>query len=91
MEFITDLPWVNGKGFILVVVDQLTKMAHFIPCSKTIITKETSQLVLDWIFLLYDLPYKIISIKGPQFASKFWQHMFKFFTIDIWFSTTFHS
>jgi hypothetical protein len=47
MDFITDLPLVNGKDSILVVVDRLTKMVHFTPCSKSITIEEAAQLVLD--------------------------------------------
>jgi len=49
MDFITDLPIVRTKNSILVVVDRLTKMAHFTPCSKLITAEETAQLILDRI------------------------------------------
>ncbi len=49
MDFITDLPTVRAKNSILVVVDRLTKMAHFSPCSKSITTEEIAQLILDGI------------------------------------------
>jgi hypothetical protein len=42
MDFITDLPTVKTKNSILVVVDRLTKMAHFTPCSKSITAEETA-------------------------------------------------
>lgn len=71
MDFITDLPLVNGKDSILVVVDRFTKMAHFTPYSKSITTEEAAQLVLDWIIHLHGLPNEIMSDKSPQFASKF--------------------
>ncbi len=42
MDFIMDLPIVRAKNSILVVVDRLTKMAHFIPCSKLITAEKTA-------------------------------------------------
>ncbi len=42
MDFITDLPIVKAKDLILVVVDRLTKMAHFTLCSKSITVEETT-------------------------------------------------
>jgi hypothetical protein len=42
MDFITDLPIVKAKDSILVVVDLLTKIAHFTPCSKSITAEETA-------------------------------------------------
>jgi len=71
MDFITDLPTVRAKNSILVVVDRLTKMAHFTPCSKSITAEETAQLILDRIVRLHGLPKEIVSDRGPQFASKF--------------------
>jgi hypothetical protein len=71
MDFITDLPTVRAKNSILVVVDRLTKMAHFTLCSKSITTKEIAQLILDGIVRLHGLPEEIMSDKGPQFISKF--------------------
>ncbi len=68
MDFITDLPIVRTKNSILVVVDRLTKMAHFTPCSKSIRAKETAQLIMDGIVQLHGLPEEIVSDRGPQFA-----------------------
>ncbi|CAG8579943.1 17987_t:CDS:2 [Dentiscutata erythropus] len=45
MDFITDLPISLGFDFILVVVNQLSKMAHFIACRKSISTEQTAQLI----------------------------------------------
>jgi hypothetical protein len=42
MDFITDLLTVRTNNSVLVVVDRLTKMAHFTPCSKSITVEETT-------------------------------------------------
>jgi hypothetical protein len=65
MDFITDLPTVRTKNSILVVVDRLTKMAHFTPCSKSITAEEIAQLILDGIVRLHGLPEEIVSDRGP--------------------------
>jgi transposase InsO family protein len=90
MDFIMDLPTVKAKNSILVVVDRLTKMAHFTPCSKSITTKETAQLILDGIVRLHGLPEEIVSDRGPQFASKFWRRLFELLGVDIQLSSAFH-
>jgi hypothetical protein len=90
MDFITDLPIVKAKNSILVVVDGLTKMAHFTPCSKSITAGETSQLILDGIVRLHGLPEEIVSDKGPQFASKFWGCLFELLGVDIRLFLAFH-
>jgi hypothetical protein len=90
MDFITDLPTVKAKDSILVVVDHLTKLAHFTPCSKLITTEETTQSILDGIVQLHGLPEEIVSDRGPQFTSKFWRCLFELLGIDIRLSSAFH-
>jgi transposase InsO family protein len=90
MDFITDLPIVKAKNSILVVVNRLTKMAHFTPCSKSITTEETAQSILDGIVRLHGLPKEIVSDRGPQFASKFWRRLFELIGVDIRLSLAFH-
>jgi hypothetical protein len=69
MDFITNLP--NSKAFdsIFVVVDRLTKMAHFMLCNKTVVGKETARLFMDNIYKHHGLPNDIISNRGSQFTS----------------------
>jgi len=90
MDFITNLPTIRTKNSILVVVDRLTKMAHFTPCSKSITTEEITQLILDGIVRLHGLPEEIVSDRGPQFASKFWHRLFELLGVDIRLFSTFH-
>ncbi len=90
MDFITDLPIVRTKNSILVVVDRLTKMAHFTPCSKSITAEEIVQLILDGIVRLHGLPEEIVSDRRPQFASKFWHRLFELLGVNIRLSLTFH-
>jgi transposase InsO family protein len=90
MDFITNLPTIKTKNSIPVVVDRLTKMAHFTPCSKLITAKETAQLILDGIVRLHGLPEEIVFDRGPQFASKFWHRLFELLGVDIQLSSAFH-
>jgi glycosylphosphatidylinositol phospholipase D len=73
MDFIIDLSSSNSYDSILVVVDFLTNMAHFIPYTKTINDEGTTKLFLDHVFRYQGLPENIISNHGLQFASKFWK------------------
>ena len=62
MDFITDLPPINGFDSILVVVDQgLTKGVILTPCNKTITTEDTGKLLLENLYKRFGLPDKIIS------------------------------
>jgi transposase InsO family protein len=90
MDFITNLLIVKAKNSILVVVDRLTKMAHFTPCSKLITVEETTHLILDRIIWLHGLPEEIVSDRGLQFAFKFWRRLFELLGVDIRLSSAFH-
>jgi len=71
MDFIIYLPPSSSYDSILMVVNCLMKMIHFIPCTKTIIGEGTIKLFFDHVFLYHDLFEDIIFEHGPQFASKF--------------------
>ena len=79
MDFITGLPESkppgseNDRGFnaILVIVDRLIKMAHYIPTRKDMNSEQVVRLYFDNIFLLHSLPDSIISDRGTQFTSVF--------------------
>ena len=68
-DLITKLPLAQGYDSILVVVDRLTKMAHFIPTTEKTIAGELARLFRDNVWKLHGLPESIISDRGPQFAA----------------------
>src|SRR5271168_5197739 len=71
MDFITDLPISDGYDSILVVVDQgLLKGVILCPCTKSITSEDTAQLLLDNLYKQFGLPDQIISDRGPQFAAQ---------------------
>lgn len=90
MDFITDLPPSNSFDSIFVVVDRLTKMAHFIPCKKTSSSEDTARLFLDNVYRYHGLPDDIVSDRGTQFVSKFWRSLFEALKVDIKLSSAFH-
>jgi len=77
LDFITDLPNSNNYTIILIVVDRLLKMGHFIPLKKLPSTEETSKIILDNIFKLHGILKEIISDRGKQFHSKFFKQFCK--------------
>jgi hypothetical protein len=77
MHFIEGLPKKNNKDVILVVVDRLSKYAHFIPLSHPYTTVEIAQLFLDNVFKSQCLPKVILANKDPIFTSSIWQTLFK--------------
>ena len=77
MDFIVKLPPAGLTDSILVVVDRLTKMAHFIPCAETINAEQLATLLWKEVFKLHGLPRDIISDRGSTFVSKFWVELMK--------------
>jgi hypothetical protein len=81
--FIIDLLIFKAFDSIFVVIDWLTNMAHFIPCNKTVTNEEIARLFMDNIYKYHGLPNDIISNRGSQFHSKFWQSLFKILKVKI--------
>ncbi|CAI7854072.1 unnamed protein product, partial [Closterium sp. NIES-54] len=91
MDFIMDLPRTpRSYNGILVVVDRLSKMSHFIPTHTTVTAPETARLFFDHIVRLHSLPSAIISDRDPRFLSNFWQSLFKLHGTRLKFSTAYH-
>ena len=91
MDLITDLPPTDGHDSILVVVDQgLSKGVILIPCSKTLTSEGTAQLLLENLYKRFGLPDKIISDRGPQFASNAFIELLKLLGIKSALSTAYH-
>jgi len=65
VNFITKLPLAQGYDSILVVVDQLTKMVHFIPTTEKTSAEELVRLFRDNVWKLHRLPESIISDRRP--------------------------
>ena len=73
MDFIVQLP-LTKQGFdaIFVVVDRLSKRAHFIPTHTTVTAPEVAKLFFNIIFKDHGLPRIIVSDRDAKFTSKFW-------------------
>ncbi len=70
MDFIMHFSPFNSYNSILVVVDRLTNIVHFIPCTKIINGKGTTKSFLDHNFLYHGLPQDIIFYNWLLFAFK---------------------
>ena len=90
MDFITGLPVSNGFNAILVVIDRLTKMAHFMPTHDTVDAPGLAKLLQDNIWRLHGIPSSIISDRGSLFTSIFWKSLSKLLKTEINLSTAFH-
>ena len=89
-DFITKLPLAQGYDSILVVVDQLTKMVHFIPTTEKTSAERLARLFRDNVWKLHGLLESIISDRGPQFAVGLMRELNRMLGIESKLSTAFH-
>lgn len=91
MDFIVGLPKTT-KGFdsIWVIVDRLTKTAHFLPVKTSYYTSTYAKMYFDRILSLHGVPKTIESDRGTQFVSQFWKCLHESLGTKLLYSTTYH-
>jgi len=78
LDFVIALPRVRcGFDSILVVVDCLTKAAHFILVKSTTIAIDIANVFVREIFTIQDMPKILISDRDVKFTSNFWRGFFE--------------
>ncbi|GKA79751.1 putative reverse transcriptase domain-containing protein [Tanacetum coccineum] len=76
MDFVTKLPRTSsGHDTIWVIVDRLTKSAHFLPMREDYKMERLARLYLNEIVARHGVPILIISDRDSRFTSRFWQSM----------------
>jgi len=89
-DFITKLPLAQGYNSILVVVDWLTKMVHFIPTTEKTSAEGLARLFRDNMWKLHGLLESIILDRGPQFAAGLMRELNGMLEIESKLSMAFH-
>ncbi|GJT44916.1 putative reverse transcriptase domain-containing protein [Tanacetum coccineum] len=91
MDFVMGLSRTpSGYDTIWVIVDRLTKSAHFLPMKKIDSMEKLTQLYLKEVVCRYGVPVSIISDRDSQFASGFWRSLQKALGTDVNMSTAYH-
>ncbi|KAI5116101.1 hypothetical protein M0805_000056 [Coniferiporia weirii] len=91
MDFITDLPLSNHYDSIMVIIDHdSSKGIVLIPCTKTLDALGTAKLYHNNVYKRFGLPKRIISDRGPQFASQVFQTLCTRLGIKSKLSTAYH-
>ncbi|WVZ90355.1 LOW QUALITY PROTEIN: hypothetical protein U9M48_036664, partial [Paspalum notatum var. saurae] len=91
MDFITGLPKTrDGYDSIWVIVDGLTKSAHFLPVRTKYPVEKYTELYLTRIVCLHGVPTTIVSDRGSQFTSKFWKALHEAMGTNLHHSTAYH-
>jgi transposase InsO family protein len=80
----------NGKEVILVVVDRLTKFAHFIPMSHPYTIQSVAEAFTNHILKLHGPPIAIVSDRDRIFTSNLWKSIFKAMNVELRYSSAYH-
>jgi len=91
MDFVTKLPRTpKGYDAIWVIVDRLTKSAHFLPIKETYSIERLAKLYIDEIVTRHGVPLSIVSDRDSRFTSTFWQSFQRELGSQVKLSTTYH-
>ena len=91
MDFVTHLPQtLQGHDAVWVIVDRLTKLAHFLAVWITFTLERFCWLYIREIVRLHGVPVSIVSDRDPRFTAHFWKSFQKAMGTRLTMSTTFH-
>ena len=91
MDFVSSLPLTQRKHYVIwVIIDRLTKSAHFVLVRMDYSMDQLAELCVDEIVRLHGVPLSIVSDRDPRFTSRFWKELQSALGTRLNFSTTFH-
>ncbi|KAI3704334.1 hypothetical protein L1987_74552 [Smallanthus sonchifolius] len=91
MDFITKLPRTSsGHDSIWVIIDRLTKSAHFLPIREDYRVEKLARIYIDEIVSCHGIPLNIISDRDSRFTSRFWQSLQSALGTRLDLSTAYH-
>ena len=91
IDFVTHLPWTpQRQDAVWVIVDRLTKSAHFLAMRMTFTSEEFLRMYIRQIVRLHGVLVSIVSDRDPRFTAHFWKSFQKAMGTQLTMSTTFH-
>ena len=91
MDFVLGFPLTQQKhDFVWMIVDRLTKSAHFIPVRIDYSMDRLAKLYVDEIVRLHGVLLSIVSDRDQRFTSRFWKELQLALGTRLNFSTTFY-
>ncbi|XP_038973404.1 uncharacterized protein LOC103699041 [Phoenix dactylifera] len=90
MDFIEGLPTANGHSVIMVVVDRLSKYAHFVSLKHPFTAAMVAKPFVANVVRLHGVPTSIVSDRDKVFTSSFWQNLFRLQGTNLCMSSSYH-
>ena len=91
IDFIVDLPRTRTSyDASRVIVDRLTKLAHFLAIRNNFSLDKLAKLYINEIIKFHRVSVSIVSYQDPRFTSRFWPKLQKALGTSLYFSTSFH-
>jgi hypothetical protein len=92
IDFIVGLLRTQSRyDSIWVIVDRLTKVAHFIPVKTTYSRPQRAESYMSRIVYLHVVPKMIVSDRGTQFTLRFWERLHEALDTQLRFSSAYHT
>src|SRR5699024_826733 len=91
MDFRCFPPDKNGYDMALVVVDRFSKRPISIPCKKTATSEDVARMFIEHVYRHRGPPATIVSDRGPQFVSTFWNELCRILGVQLKLSTAYHA
>lgn len=90
LDFIEGLPKSASYNSILVVVDKMSRYAHFLPLTNPFTAFQVAMVYMNNVFKLHGLPTAMVSDRDRVFTSTVWQELFKLTGTQLRMSTAYH-
>ena len=84
------MPKFQGRDCLYVVVDRLSKFAHFFSMSSDYSTAQVEEIFFREVFRLHGLPKTIVNDKDSKFTGAFWQEIFRLVGTELAMITSYH-
>ena len=90
MDFITGIPKSEGNTIIMVVVDRITKYAHFCALSNPLKESMVTNYFMETVQKIHGTPNIIVSDRDPIFTGNFWTELFSYLGTQLAHSSSYH-